>query len=78
MKINVQVFGMLTEVMGANTLEMETISKDSSEFAEELTQKYPQLANITCKWAVNNQMVEGKVRLNNNDNIAIFPPFSGG
>lgn len=76
MKIPVIVFGSLTEIFGANTVEVE--ASTSKELISQLEKDYPTLADKSYAMAVNHQMISEDTRLNSGDEVALLPPFSGG
>lgn len=78
MQINIQVFGMLTEVMGGSDFVYETSHTQLFQLQQELKQLHPKLNQITCKWAVNRVIVVNELEIKEGDEITIFPPFSGG
>lgn len=71
------VFGVLTDIIGKSAFEIEA-PKDSETLLQNLFSEYPFLKNYKFQIAVNSEKVEGNVLLNNNDEIAFLPPYSGG
>ncbi len=76
MAINVLVFGSLTDIMG-NSLSLENMS-DTEALIKELNNRYPALIHSKFIIAVNKKKIEANTPLNNNDTVALLPPFSGG
>ncbi len=79
MKINVLLFGSLTEITGQSTLDLETERIENvAHLHTHLLQKYPDLAGKTFQYAVNQSVVSAGHPLSNGDEVALLPPFSGG
>ncbi|MBI1783423.1 MAG: MoaD/ThiS family protein [Sphingobacteriales bacterium] len=76
MAINIVIFGSLTDITGS-TLQLENIA-DTNALVSELNNRYPVLVNSKFMIAVNKKMIDTNTPLNNNDTIALLPPFSGG
>jgi molybdopterin synthase sulfur carrier subunit len=79
MTLNVKYFGAITDVTGKNE---ETFQSDSDVYLKEmqtkLEEQYPKIKSITYSIAVNQTVQNGDVRLNDNDELALLPPFAGG
>ena len=70
-------FGMIAEATGKQQELIEPLDsvKILSEF---IIKKYPKIAPINFKIAVNQSLVNSNISLNQHDEIAILPPFAGG
>ena len=80
MKIQLLLFGIVTDLLQASSLEFE-VSENSSvaNFKNEITLKFPQLENINSyAIAINETYASDETILNQNDVVAIIPPVSGG
>ncbi|MEM9895877.1 MAG: MoaD/ThiS family protein [Bacteroidota bacterium] len=79
MKLHIQVFGVLTEIVNSNQVEVEVSQNELSaaELRQMLIERYPAMALLQLKLAVNNQLVETAF-CKENDSLALMPPFSGG
>ena len=77
MQINIIVFGPLTELTGSNSFRLQNI-KDTDQMIQCLHHLYPALIHSKFLIAVEKQMITGNTILQNNDTIALLPPFSGG
>jgi molybdopterin synthase sulfur carrier subunit len=75
--MKVLVFGVLNDVFGQSELEL-TAPKDSITLIQNLSLKYPFLTHYKFQIALNKEKIEGNVLLNDNDEIALLPPYSGG
>lgn len=80
MIIKAYYFGMIAETIGKNTetLQLETNEMNATELTTFFIQQYPALNNKSFKIAINQQMATGYTRVNENDEIALLPPFAGG
>jgi molybdopterin converting factor subunit 1 len=80
MQIQVLLFGIVADLVGESTIEME-LSENTSikNFKEELIIRFPQLKNYsTYAVAVNENYAQNDVILKEQDVLAIIPPVSGG
>lgn len=77
MNIQLNYFGMLTEVTGCTSEEVETRSTKIDDLISELLYKYPDLKNTQFQIAQNQEIVT-KEELLSGAQIALLPPFSGG
>lgn len=70
-------FGMIAEATGKQQELIEPLDsvKILSEF---IIKKYPKIAQINFKIAVNQSLVNSNISLKQHDEIAILPPFAGG
>lgn len=75
--MKVIVFGVLTDVIGKAAFEMEA-PKDSNTLLQNLFSEYPFLKNYKFQLVVNKEKVETNTLLNQEDEIALLPPYSGG
>jgi molybdopterin synthase sulfur carrier subunit len=75
--MNVVVFGVLTDVIGKSSFEMDA-PKDTETLLKNLFKDHPFLNNYKFQLVVNNEKAEGNIPLNNQDEIALLPPYSGG
>ena len=80
MKINVLLFGISTDLVGASSLEVEIPTNSSvGDFKEVLQKKYSSLTQLNSyAIAVNESYADNDTQLNENDVVAIIPPVSGG
>lgn len=77
MVLNVQYFGLITEIAG-KTVERLEVDKISVEALRSLlNDKYPALALVQCKISVNRK-IQTTGSIGTSDEVAIMPPFSGG
>jgi molybdopterin synthase sulfur carrier subunit len=80
MRLTIKAFGITREIIGEKekVLELESGTTVSSLKAE-LEVQYPELKGLKSLFiAVNNKYEEEDAKLNENDEIALIPPVSGG
>lgn len=77
MKVNVLFFGILSEVTGKATIEIEDI-ENLRALKSHLWKTFPGMKEMDFRFVVNKEIVDGKVEFKNNDEIALLPPFAGG
>ena len=80
MKLKVLLFGISTDLIGANSLELELSEKTTvGSFKNQLQQEHPQLTQLNSyAIAVNESYASDDTELKQNDLVAIIPPVSGG
>lgn len=77
MKINILLFGQLTEITGADTVTLESIV-DTDSLVSTLHASYSALANAKYVIAVDKKLITENTLLSDNCTVALLPPFSGG
>ena len=77
MQVNIFIFGQLTEIIAKDNLVIKDIN-DTDKLTVHLNKIYPTIAKIKYAIAVNKNMITKNTMLNDNDVVAIMPPFSGG
>ncbi|HKR07355.1 MAG TPA: MoaD/ThiS family protein, partial [Bacteroidia bacterium] len=58
-------------------IEIET-ANDIDTLKKNLINKFPLLNNYSFQFAVNKEKTEKNTLLNENDEVALLPPFAGG
>jgi sulfur-carrier protein len=76
-KIKVIAFGKLAEIIGSQEMHFEKVAT-VEEFREVMNSKFPELKKMSYQVALNHEIVHENDVLENNDTIALLPPFSGG
>ena len=71
------LFGMLAEVTGQDTIDMENVP-DTDTIKSWLNSKYPSLKNCKYVVAVNKKIINENYKLNDGDEVSLLPPFAGG
>jgi len=77
MKINVLLFGILTDIAGTSKVELKDVESVSA-VKSWLWRNYPKSKDIDFQIAINSKIIVGKADLKNGDEIALLPPFAGG
>lgn len=77
MKVKVMIFGRLTDIVGSSTLSMADVGT-TDELIKQMNKRYPALVNSKFAIAVNRQVINEPVRLDDNSIVALLPPSSGG
>ena len=80
MKINVLLFGISSDLVGASALELDVLENATvSDFKNTLQKEYNQLTQLNSyAIAVNESYANNEDVLKENDVVAIIPPVSGG
>lgn len=80
MTLSIKYFGMIAETIGKQEEKVEIFSQQISValLVELLLKKYPDLNLKSFKIAVNQSIAENDTLINENDEIALLPPFAGG
>jgi len=77
MKVKVLFFGILSEIVGKPYLIYENVN-NITDLQEKIFSEYPNIRNIKLLISVNKSLVKSNITLNENDEIALLPPFAGG
>jgi sulfur-carrier protein len=77
MKINLLLFGQLTEITGNTNLQLEDVV-DTNHLLNLMHEKFPALKNTKFAIAVDQLIISENTLLTNNSTIALLPAFSGG
>ncbi len=77
MEIEIVSFGKITEFIANQRLTVDGI-ETTAQLTNFLEQKFPPLANIKYKLALNKTIIQETTQLKSGDTVALMPPFSGG
>ncbi len=77
MKIKLLTFGVINEIVENKQISNEQI-KSTDDLIIILENKYPEIKNLNYKISVNRKLINGNTILNDNDEVAVLPPFAGG
>jgi len=77
MDIKIILFGQLSDIAGGNSLLLKDVA-DTNALQEKLKRQYPALAASKYIIAVDKELVQENTSLNENNIVALLPPFSGG
>jgi molybdopterin converting factor small subunit len=75
--MKILAFGRLNELIGSTHVDIQGITS-VEELRHELNRRFPKLENEVYAIAVNKTVVTGELRLENDSEVALLPPFSGG
>ncbi len=77
--ITVKYFGEIAEAINCNEEQISTKTDNLSEVIEQLNEKY-NLERFPMIIALNQNLIDtsNDIRIKNNDELAILPPFAGG
>jgi len=79
MKINILAFGIVKEIFGASSIEIELKDGNIHALKNLLEEKFPRLKQLASYMvAVNNEYANDEHAISEKDEIAIIPPVSGG
>jgi sulfur-carrier protein len=70
-------FASIAELAGQSEITLQGI-RNTDELKQQLFQNYPRISGMSFSVAVNKSIVQGNVPLNDTDEVALLPPFSGG
>ena len=76
-QINVLTFGAIREITGNKNLVVEAVDTTDA-LVKLLEEKYPILKTVQYAIAVNKEIIQQPVVLNDHADVALLPPFSGG
>jgi sulfur-carrier protein len=77
MQVKVLFFGVLSEVAGTDYRHYRGVSS-INDLKIRILDEYPEIENYNYRISLNNTIIEGNCILNENDEIALLPPFAGG
>jgi Molybdopterin converting factor, small subunit len=77
MKIRLLLFGKIKEIIPTDIFELNQ-GGNLMELKKQLENQYIALQSIPYTIAVNHAIVDEETIINENDLVAIMPPFSGG
>ena len=80
MRLTIKAFGITREILGEKETVLEFAPGTTiSSIKTDLEAQFPELKGLKSLFiAVNNKYEEEGVKLNENDEIALIPPVSGG
>ena len=78
MNIKILFFGKLVELTETSQLDFLVTKNNLTNILQELFLKFPLLEKENFSIAVNKKIISDEYIFNENDEIALMPPFSGG
>jgi molybdopterin synthase sulfur carrier subunit len=77
MEIKILAFGQIADILGKSSLTFSDVKNTDSLIAN-LSEAFPELSSLKYSIAVNQKLMHTNSELNDNDTVALLPPFSGG
>lgn len=77
MRIKILFFSAAAEVSGTDYIHLEDFQTTDQVIAH-LLEKFPSLSGMNCRFALNKVILNESNSLNEGDELAVLPPFSGG
>ncbi len=74
--VNVLLFGRLAEICGQSNIILNL--PDTDAVCEKLKNDFPALKPLSFAVAVNQVLIANNTQLNDGDELALMPPYSGG
>jgi molybdopterin synthase sulfur carrier subunit len=80
MTITLKYFGLIADITNTNEelFRLEKSDYTTTDLMQQLHEKYTGLQNVSFAIAVNKSITTTEININNNDTIALLPPFAGG
>lgn len=79
MRVQVRYFAAVREIVGDSEALWElSESATVRNLWEQITTAHPQLQQLTCTAAVNQEYVSSDINLHDGDEVVFIPPVSGG
>jgi len=79
MELTLLVFGIIKQKTGKSSLKIDMKGTPTvKNLREEFIKQYPDFQQLNIMVAVNNNYVTSDIELNDDDEIALIPPISGG
>lgn len=75
--MTIKIFGQLVDIIGSNTFQIHDAA-DTNALVKILETRYPALINSKYKIAVNRNLIQSNTALQQDVEVALLPPFSGG
>ena len=77
MKLKILFFGILAEVVGSDSIIIDS-QPDLDHLTALVLDRFPDLKNYRYRVSVNRVLVDDNSSLNEGDEVAFLPPFAGG
>lgn len=77
MKIIILAFGQIEEIIGSNHITLSEIT-DTEALKSKLSKDFQEIDHIPYSISVNKNIVSHNHKLEDGDEVALLPPFSGG
>lgn len=77
MNVNILAFGQIADITGKGSFPIGDAA-NTDQLLLLLQQEYPGLKGLQYLVAVNKKIIQQNTTLNDEDTVALLPPFSGG
>ena len=77
MQIKVLIFGSLIDVVGMQEILLTDVT-DSADLEQKLINNHPAMKEQKYAISINHEIIKRETALQENDEVAIIPPFQGG
>lgn len=77
METNILAFGQIEEITGKDRFTLFDV-EDTETLKSKLSEIYPEINTIPYSISVNKNIINGNHKLEDGDEVALLPPFSGG
>jgi sulfur-carrier protein len=77
MQVKVLFFGVLSEVAGTDLRHFSDV-KSVGDLKLRILDEFPEIEHYNYRISLNNEIISADQVLNDNDEIALMPPFAGG
>jgi molybdopterin converting factor small subunit len=77
MEIDVLFFGVLAEVAQTNIKHYRDVNS-FSDLRLRIKDDFPEIIHYNFRFSVNNEIINNDPVLNDGDEVALLPPFTGG
>jgi len=77
MTVKVLFFGVLSEVAGTDCRHYSDV-KSVNDLRLKILDEFPEIENYNYRISLNNEIINRDRHLNDNDEVAMMPPFAGG
>ena len=77
MDVHVIIFGKLIDITGSSSLTINNVT-DTAQLNEQLQNRFPGLNAYPYIMAVEKEIIHVNTLLQNNNTVALLPPYAGG
>lgn len=77
MEVKILSFGQIEEITGTDRFTLSDV-QDTETLKSKLFDLYPEMNTIPYSISVNKNIINGNHKLEDGDEVALLPPFSGG
>ena len=76
MAVKIQLYGQLKQIAGNSEIKLDV--RDTDELRRLMCRRFPILNDLTYLIAVNRNIVQSNTTINEENELALLPPYSGG